>query len=59
MTPFPLVMFVSFETGELIISMNQNVDSIYSKAHVIPSQFDYILHKAKTIHFIANIKNSI
>lgn len=45
MDPFPLVMFVSFDAGELIICMNPNLLSKYSKAQIAENQRDeHTLH---------------
>lgn len=38
MDPFPLVMFVSFDAGELIISMKTDLHSKYSKAQIAASR---------------------
>lgn len=45
MDPFPLVMFVSFDAGELVICMNPNLLSKYSKAQIAENQ-----HNKHTLH---------
>lgn len=45
MDPFLLVMFISFDAGELMICMNPNLLSKYSKAQIAVNQ-----HNKHTLH---------